>query len=168
MATYKRINQLGQTYSVGDNDFLPVDVQGASETQKVKKSDLFYGYVEDAPNDENTRNWTWARRNGNWYRIYPDDYVFEAPTDGKIYVRVNGEWISVTGVSGDILQSVYDTHGKSTDIFDYVDNAVGIPDNASESLLGAPIVKTGKLIYKDYVIETHVLNLLIYGEKIHR
>lgn len=168
MATYKRINQLGQTYSVGDNDFLPVDVQGASETQKVKKSDLFYGYVEDAPNDENTRNWTWARRNGNWYRIYPDDYVFEAPTDGKIYVRVNGEWVSVTGVSGDMLQSVYDTHGKSTDIFDYVDNAVGIPDNASESLLGAPIVKTGKLIYKDYGIETDVLNCLIYGETIHR
>lgn len=168
MATYKRINQLGQTYSVGDNDFLPVDVQGASETQKVKKSDLFYGYVEDAPNDENTRNWTWARRNGNWYRIYPDDYVFEAPTDGKIYVRVNGEWVSVTGVSGDMLQSVYDTHGKSTDIFDYVDNAVGIPDNASESLLGAPIVKTGKLIYKDYGIETGVLNCLIYGETIHR
>jgi hypothetical protein len=168
LATYKRINQLGQTYSVGDNDFLPVDVQGASETQKVKKSDLFYGYVEDAPNDENTRNWTWARRNGNWYRIYPDDYVFEAPTDGKIYVRVNGEWVSVTGVSGDMLQSVYDTHGKSTDIFDYVDNAVGIPDNASESLLGAPIVKTGKLIYKDYGIETDVLNCLIYGETIHR
>lgn len=168
MATYKRINQLGQTYSVGDNDFLPVDVQGASETQKVKKSDLFYGYVEDAPNDENTRNWTWARRNGNWYRIYPDDYVFEAPTDGKIYVRVNGEWVSVTGVNGDMLQSVYDTHGKSTDIFDYVDNAVGIPDNASESLLGAPIVKTGKLIYKDYGIETDVLNCLIYGETIHR
>lgn len=168
MATYKRINQLGQTYSVGDNDFLPVDVQGVSETQKVKKSDLFYGYVEDAPNDENTRNWTWARRNGNWYRIYPDDYVFEAPTDGKIYVRVNGEWVSVTGVSGDMLQSVYDTHGKSTDIFDYVDNAVGIPDNASESLLGAPIVKTGKLIYKDYGIETDVLNCLIYGETIHR
>ena len=168
MATYKRINQLGQTYSVGDNDFLPVDVQGASETQKVKKSDLFYGYVEDAPNDENTRNWTWARRNGNWYRIYPDDYVFEAPTDGKIYVRVNGEWVSVTGVGGDMLQSVYDTHGKSTDIFDYVDNAVGIPDNASESLLGAPIVKTGKLIYKDYGIETDVLNCLIYGETIHR
>lgn len=168
MATYKRINQLGQTYSVGDNDFLPVDVQGASETQKVKKSDLFYGYVEDAPNDENTRNWTWARRNGNWYRIYPDDYVFEAPTDGKIYVRVNGEWVSVTGVSGDMLQSVYDTHGKSTDIFDYVDNAVGIPDNASESLLGAPIIKTGKLIYKDYGIETDVLNCLIYGETIYR
>lgn len=168
LATYKRINQLGQTYSVGDNDFLPVDVQGASETQKVKKSDLFYGYVEDAPNDENTRNWTWARRNGNWYRIYPDDYVFEAPTDGKIYVRVNGEWVSVTGVSGDMLQSIYDTHGKATDIFDYVDNAVGIPDNASESLLGAPIVKTGKLIYKDYGIETDVLNCLIYGETIHR
>lgn len=168
MATYKRINQLGQTYSVGDNDFLPVDVQGASETQKVKKSDLFYGYVEDAPNDENTRNWTWARRNGNWYRIYPDDYVFEAPTDGKIYVRVNGEWISVTGVSGDMLQSVYDTHGKATDIFDYVDNAVGVPDNASESLLGAPIVKTGKFIYKDYGIETDVLDCLVYGETIHR
>lgn len=168
MATYKRINQLGQTYSVGDNDFLPVDVQGASETQKVKKSDLFYGYVEDAPNDENTRNWTWARRNGNWYRIYPDDYVFEAPTDGKIYVRVNGEWVSVTGVSGDMLQSIYDTHGKATDIFDYVDNAVGVPDNASESLLGAPIVKTGKFIYKDYGIETDVLNCLIYGETIHR
>lgn len=168
LATYKRINQLGQTYSVGDNDFLPVDVQGASETQKVKKSDLFYGYVEDAPNDENTRNWTWARRNGNWYRIYPDDYVFEAPTDGKIYVRVNGEWVSVTGVSGDMLQSIYDTHGKATDIFDYVDNAVGVPDNASESLLGAPIVKTGKFIYKDYGIETDVLNCLIYGETIHR
>lgn len=168
MATYKRINQLGQTYSVGDNDFLPVDVQGASETQKVKKSDLFYGYVEDAPNDENTRNWTWARRNGNWYRIYPDDYVFEAPTDGKIYVRVNGEWVSVTGVSGDMLQSIYDTHGKATDIFDYVDNAVGVPDNASESLLGAPIVKTGKFIYKDYGIETDVLDCLVYGETIHR
>lgn len=168
LATYKRINQLGQTYSVGDNDFLPVDVQGASETQKVKKSDLFYGYVEDAPNDENTRNWTWARRNGNWYRIYPDDYVFEAPTDGKIYVRVNGEWVSVTGVSGDMLQSIYDTHGKATDIFDYVDNAVGVPDNASESLLGAPIVKTGKFIYKDYGIETDVLDCLVYGETIHR
>lgn len=168
MATYKRINQLGQAYSVGDNDFLPVDIQGASETQKVKKSDLFYGYVTDAPNDENTKGWTWARRNGNWYRIYPDDYVFEAPTDGKIYVRVNGEWVSVTGVSGDMLQSIYDTHGKATDIFDYVDNAVGVPDNASESLLGAPIVKTGKLIYKDYGIETDVLNCLIYGETIHR
>lgn len=168
LATYKRINQLGQTYSVGDNDFLPVDVQGASETQKVKKSDLFYGYVEDAPNDENTRNWTWARRNGNWYRIYSDDYVFEAPIDGKIYVRVNGEWVSVTGVSGDMLQSIYDTHGKATDIFDYVDNAVGVPDNASESLLGAPIVKTGKFIYKDYGIETDVLDCLVYGETIHR
>ena len=168
MATYKRINQLGQTYSVGDNDFLPVDIQGASETQKVKKSDLFYGYVTDAPNDENTKGWTWARRNGNWYRIYPDDYVFEAPTDGKIYVRVNGEWVSVTGVSGDMLQSIYDTHGKATDIFDYVDNAVGVPDNASESLLGAPIVKTGKFIYKDYGIETDVLDCLVYGETIHR
>ena len=168
MATYKRINQLGQAYSVGDNDFLPVDIQGASETQKVKKSDLFYGYVTDAPNDENTKGWTWARRNGNWYRIYPDDYVFEAPTDGKIYVRVNGEWISVTGVSGDMLQSIYDTHGKATDIFDYVDNAVGVPDNASESLLGAPIVKTGKFIYKDYGIETDVLDCLVYGETIHR
>ena len=168
MATYKRINQLGQAYSVGDNDFLPVDIQGASETQKVKKSDLFYGYVTDAPNDENTKGWTWARRNGNWYRIYPDDYVFEAPTDGKIYVRVNGEWVSVTGVSGDMLQSIYDTHGKATDIFDYVDNAVGVPDNASESLLGAPIVKTGKFIYKDYGIETDVLDCLVYGETIHR
>lgn len=168
MATYKRINQLGQTYSVGDNDFLPVDIQGASETQKVKKSDLFYGYVTDAPNDENTKGWTWARRNGNWYRIYPDDYVFEAPTDGKIYVRVNGEWVSATGVSGDMLQSIYDTHGKATDIFDYVDNAVGVPDNASESLLGAPIVKTGKFIYKDYGIETDVLDCLVYGETIHR
>lgn len=168
LATYKRINQLGQTYSVGDNDFLPVDIQGASETQKVKKSDLFYGYVTDAPNDENTKGWTWARRNGNWYRIYPDDYVFEAPTDGKIYVRVNGEWVSVTGVSGDMLQSIYDTHGKATDIFDYVDNAVGVPDNASESLLGAPIVKTGKFIYKDYGIETDVLDCLVYGETIHR
>lgn len=168
MATYKRINQLGQAYSVGDNDFLPVDIQGVSETQKVKKSDLFYGYVTDAPNDENTKGWTWARRNGNWYRIYPDDYVFEAPTDGKIYVRVNGEWISVTGVSGDMLQSIYDTHGKATDIFDYVDNAVGVPDNASESLLGAPIVKTGKFIYKDYGIETDVLDCLVYGETIHR
>lgn len=168
MATYKRINQLGQTYSVGDNDFLPVDVQGASETQKVKKSDLFYGYVSDAPNDENTKNWTWARRNGNWYRIYPDDYVFEAPTDGKIYVRVNGEWVSVSGVSGDMLQSVYDTHGRATDIFDYVDNAVGTPNNASESLLGAPIVKTGKFIYKDYGIETEVLNCLIYGETVDK
>ena len=67
-----------------------------------------------------------------------------------------------------MLQSVYDTHGKSTDIFDYVDNAVGIPDNASESLLGVPIVKTGKLIYKDYGIETDVLNCLIYGETVHR
>ena len=168
MATYKRINQLGQAYSVGDNDFLPVDIQGASETQKVKKSDLFYGYVTDAPNDENTKGWTWARRNGNWYRIYPDDYVFEAPTDGKIYVRVNGEWVSVTGVSGDMLQSIYDTHGKATDIFNYVDNAVGVPDNASESLLGAPIVKTGKFIYKDYGIETDVLDCLVYGETIHR
>lgn len=168
LATYKRINQLGQAYSVGDNDFLPVDIQGVSETQKVKKSDLFYGYVTDAPNDENTKGWTWARRNGNWYRIYPDDYVFEAPTDGKIYVRVNGEWISVTGVSGDMLQSIYDTHGKATDIFDYVDNAVGVPDNASESLLGAPIVKTGKFIYKDYGIETDVLDCLVYGETIHR
>lgn len=168
LATYKRINQLGQAYSVGDNDFLPVDIQGASETQKVKKSDLFYGYVTDAPNDENTKGWTWARRNGNWYRIYPDDYVFEAPTDGKIYVRVNGEWVSVTGVSGDMLQSIYDTHGKATDIFDYVDNAVGVPDNASESLLGAPIVKTGKFIYKDYGIETDVLDCLVYGETIHR
>lgn len=168
MATYKRINQLGQAYSVGDNDFLPVDIQGASETQKVKKSDLFYRYVTDAPNDENTKGWTWARRNGNWYRIYPDDYVFEAPTDGKIYVRVNGEWVSVTGVSGDMLQSIYDTHGKATDIFDYVDNAVGVPDNASESLLGAPIVKTGKFIYKDYGIETDVLDCLVYGETIHR
>ena len=168
MATYKRINQLGQAYSVGDNDFLPVDIQGASETQKVKKSDLFYGYVTDAPNDENTKGWTWARRNGNWYRIYPDDYVFEAPTDGNIYVRVNGEWVSVTGVSGDMLQSIYDTHGKATDIFDYVDNAVGVPDNASESLLGAPIVKTGKFIYKDYGIETDVLDCLVYGETIHR
>lgn len=168
MATYKRINQLGQAYSVGDNDFLPVDIQGASETQKVKKSDLFYGYVTDAPNDENTKGWTWARRNGNWYRIYPDDYVFEAPTDGKIYVRVNGEWVSVIGVSGDMLQSIYDTHGKATDIFDYVDNAVGVPDNASESLLGAPIVKTGKFIYKDYGIETDVLDCLVYGETIHR
>lgn len=168
MATYKRINQLGQAYSVGDNDFLSVDIQGASETQKVKKSDLFYGYVTDAPNDENTKGWTWARRNGNWYRIYPDDYVFEAPTDGKIYVRVNGEWVSVTGVSGDMLQSIYDTHGKATDIFDYVDNAVGVPDNASESLLGAPIVKTGKFIYKDYGIETDVLDCLVYGETIHR
>ena len=168
MATYKRINQLGQAYSVGDNDFLPVDIQGASETQKVKKSDLFYGYVTDAPNDENTKGWTWARRNGNWYRIYPDDYVFEAPTDGKIYVRVNGEWVSVTSVSGDMLQSIYDTHGKATDIFDYVDNAVGVPDNASESLLGAPIVKTGKFIYKDYGIETDVLDCLVYGETIHR
>lgn len=168
MATYKRINQLGQAYSVGDNDFLPVDIQGASETQKVKKSDLFYGYVTDAPNDENTKGWTWARRNGNWYRIYPDDYVFEAPTDGKIYARVNGEWVSVTGVSGDMLQSIYDTHGKATDIFDYVDNAVGVPDNASESLLGAPIVKTGKFIYKDYGIETDVLDCLVYGETIHR
>lgn len=168
LATYKRINQLGQAYSVGDNDFLPVDIQGASETQKVKKSDLFYGYVTDAPNDENTKGWTWARRNGNWYRIYPDDYVFEAPTDGKIYARVNGEWVSVTGVSGDMLQSIYDTHGKATDIFDYVDNAVGVPDNASESLLGAPIVKTGKFIYKDYGIETDVLDCLVYGETIHR
>ena len=168
LATYKRINQLGQAYSVGDNDFLPVDIQGASETQKVKKSDLFYGYVTDAPNDENTKGWTWARRNGNWYRIYPDDYVFEAPTDGNIYVRVNGEWVSVTGVSGDMLQSIYDTHGKATDIFDYVDNAVGVPDNASESLLGAPIVKTGKFIYKDYGIETDVLDCLVYGETIHR
>lgn len=168
MATYKRINQLSQAYSVGDNDFLPVDIQGASETQKVKKSDLFYGYVTDAPNDENTKGWTWARRNGNWYRIYPDDYVFEAPTDGKIYARVNGEWVSVTGVSGDMLQSIYDTHGKATDIFDYVDNAVGVPDNASESLLGAPIVKTGKFIYKDYGIETDVLDCLVYGETIHR
>lgn len=168
LATYKRINQLGQAYSVGDNDFLPVDIQGASETQKVKKSDLFYGYVTDAPNDENTKGWTWARRNGNWYRIYPDDYVFEAPTDGKIYVRVNGEWVSVTGVSGDMLQSIYDTHGKATDIFNYVDNAVGVPDNASESLLGAPIVKTGKFIYKDYGIETDVLDCLVYGETIHR
>lgn len=168
LATYKRINQLGQTYSVGDNDFLPVDIQGASETQKVKKSDLFYGYVTDVPNDENTKGWTWARRNGNWYRIYPDDYVFEAPTDGKIYVRVNGEWVSVTGVSGDMLQSIYDTHGKATDIFDYVDNAVGVPDNASESLLGAPIVKTGKFIYKDHGIETDVLDCLVYGETIHR
>lgn len=168
LATYKRINQLGQTYSVGDNDLLPVDIQGASETQKVKKSDLFYGYVTDAPNDENTKGWTWARRNGNWYRIYPDDYVFEAPTDGKIYVRVNGEWVSVTGVSGDMLQSIYDTHGKATDIFDYVDNAVGVPDNASESLLGAPIVKTGKFIYKDCGIETDVLDCLVYGETIHR
>ena len=164
MATYKRINQLKQTYSIGDNDFLAVDIQNSSETQKIKKTDLLYDYVKDAPSDISTKNWTWARRNKSWYRIYPDEYIFEAPFDGKIYVRINGKWASVEGVNGDMLKSIYDTHGRLTDIFDYTDNAVGIQDNATESLLGAPIIRRGETIEKDFSIKSKLLSFLIDGE----
>lgn len=164
MSTYKRINQLNQTYKSKDSDFLAIDVANSPQTQKITKSDLFYGYITDAPNNESTKNWTWARRNGNWYRIYPDDYVIEAPMDGGIYVRVNGEWAQVSGVSGDMLRSIYDTHNKSTDIFDYADSVSGIPDNATESLLGAPIVRTGRVINKDYCINTKLIDFFINGE----
>lgn len=164
MAVYKRINQLKQSYLAGDNDFLAIDIQGLSETQKIKKSDLFYNYIKDAPNDNVTKTWVWARKNGGWYRIYPDEYVFEAPIDGNIYVRINGRWAKVEGVNGDMLQSIYDTHHKSTDIFDYVDESVGIPDNATEALFGAPIVKRGESIEKDFCLDIDVLNLIVKGE----
>lgn len=166
VATYKRINQLDQTYSATDEDFLAIDKQGFLETQKIKKSDLLYGYVVDAPNNESTKNWSWVRKNGNWYRIYPDDYITEAPVDGQFYVRINGQWASVTGVNGDMLQSIYDKNKHNTDIFEYVDEAVGGQDNATEALLGDPIVKSGNSIFKDFTIESKVLGCFVYGQTI--
>lgn len=149
-----------------EDDFLAVDATNSPQTQKIRKSDLLNGYITDAPNNESTKNWTWARRNGNWYRIYPDDYIFEAPMDGAIYVRINGEWAKVEGVSGDMLRSIYDTHNRLTDIFDYADKVAGIPDNATESLLGSAIIRVGRSITKDFGIVTSLLDFVIRGETI--
>ena len=89
----KRINQLDSVYKVNNGDLLAVDVQGMAETKKVTKSALLQEYVVDAPKEVATRDWYWARRNGQWYRIYPDEYVFEAPMDGGIYIRVDGKCV---------------------------------------------------------------------------
>lgn len=162
----KRINQLDPVYKVNDGDLLAVDVQGMSETRKVTKASLLQEYVVDAPKEVATQDWYWARRNGQWYRIYPDEYVFEAPMDGGIYVRVNGKWAKVTGVSGDMLQSIYDTRVRSEDIFNFVIRSLTELNEASESLFGFNVIRTGDRITKEFSIARPLKELMIHGETI--
>lgn len=163
MNTFKRINQLDQVYQVKDGDFLIVDVNGYSESSKVAKSDLLQEYLTKPPNDKVTKNWVWAVKGGTWYRIYPDDYVFEAPYDGKIYVRVNGKWVAVTGVSGDMLQSIYDTQGRATDVFQFILDRMEKENYISETLFDESIIYEGGVATIEYGLEGSLNTLVIEG-----
>ena len=166
---YKRINQLNQAFSANNSDVIAIDVIDSTETQKITKGDFLSSYIIDVPNTPSTSNWIWARKNGTWTKILPDDYVTEAPEDGRYYVRVNGQWVYVTNITGDMLASVYDTHLRGKDIYDYVLTKTGAFGHMSDSILNEeyPQNKISDSIVQDFTLGNSIIPLVeIFGATI--
>ena len=164
MSVQKRISQLNETYASEDSDFLAIDNIEKNQTEKISKANFLSDCLKKPPFNSSTKNWTWAVKNEDWYRIYPDEYVFEAPIDDKIYVRINGTWKTVDGVSGDMLRSIYDTKNRMTDIYDYcnIKNA----DSSAESIAGNNVIEKNNFIEKKYCIRSELLDFKIFGHTI--
>ncbi len=119
---YKRIQQLGETTVSMPDDYLALDKEGSTETNKIRKRDFLQGYLQEPDLEQAYPTKAWARRGGTWIEIFPDEYVLEANIDGRIYARSDGDWVVIgeDGLSGDMYAVRYDQRNHGTDIFDIV------------------------------------------------
>lgn len=111
---FKRINQLSESTSAKSEDYIAIDSANEIQTKKIKKENFLKDYIKDAPNDDVTKNWIFARKNGEWYRIYPEEYLQEVQNEkDKAISEINSlineqvkkleKFIPTGGNIGDVL-----------------------------------------------------------------
>lgn len=166
MPLYKRIQQLGETTVSMPDDYLALDKEGSTETNKIRKRDFLQGYLQEPDLEQAYPTKVWARRGGTWIEIFPDEYVLEANIDGRIYARSDGDWIVIgeDGLSGDMYAARYDQRNHGTDIFDTIQKQLKHPNWLGQTLVNGESLMVGnflngELIFNEAVQTIHYTDM---------
>lgn len=166
MPLYKRIQQLGETTVSMPDDYLALDKEGSTETNKIRKRDFLQGYLQEPDLEQAYPTKVWARRGGTWIEIFPDEYVLEANIDGRIYARSDGDWVVIgeDGLSGDMYAARYDQRNHGTDIFDTIQKQLKHPNWLGQTLVNGESLAignflNGELIFNEAVQAVHYTDM---------
>lgn len=166
MPLYKRIQQLGETTVSMPDDYLALDKEGSTETNKIRKRDFLQGYLQEPDLEQAYPTKAWARRGGTWIEIFPDEYVLEANVDGRIYARSDGDWVVIgeDGLSGDMYAARYDQRNHGTDIFDIIQKQLKHPNWLGQTLVNGESLMVGnflngELIFNEAVQTVHYTDM---------
>ena len=166
MPLYKRIQQLGETTVSMPDDYLALDKEGSTETNKIRKRDFLQGYLQEPDLEQAYPTKAWARRGGTWIEIFPDEYVLEANVDGRIYARSDGDWVVIgeDGLSGDMYAARYDQRNHGTDIFDIIQKQLKHPNWLGQTLVNGQSLMVGnflngELIFNEAVQAVHYTDM---------
>ena len=166
MPLYKRIQQLGETTVSMPDDYLALDKEGSTETNKIRKRDFLQGYLQEPDLEQAYPTKAWARRGGTWIEIFPDEYVLEANIDGRIYARSDGDWVVIgeDGLSGDMYAARYDQRNHGTDIFDIIQKQLKHPNWLGQTLVNGESLAignflNGELIFNEAVQAVHYTDM---------
>lgn len=166
MPLYKRIQQLGETTVSMPDDYLALDKEGSTETNKIRKKDFLQGYLQEPDLEQAYPTKAWARRGGTWIEIFPDEYVLEANVDGRIYARSDGDWVVIgeDGLSGDMYAARYDQRNHGTDIFDIIQKQLKHPNWLGQTLVNGESLMVGnflngELIFNEAVQAVHYTDM---------
>ena len=158
MPLYKRIQQLGETTVSMPDDYLALDKEGSTETNKIRKKDFLQGYLQEPDLEQAYPTKAWARRGGTWIEIFPDEYVLEANVDGRIYARSDGDWVVIgeDGLSGDMYAARYDQRSHGTDIFDIIQKQLKHPNWLGQTLVNGESLMVGNFLNGELVFNEAV------------